>query len=306
EKPVPVIVTKGDLAGDMTLHRLLIEGEGWQPVVEGLGNADAACTDDAGNFYYTDIKTPGIFRLTPAGVTTRLSDETASGLKFGPDGRLFGCFGARQRLFTLDPATGKIDVLAEGVQPNDLVITRRGRIYFTETVKKQVTCFDLATKTLRVADTGLANPNGLTLSPDEDTLAVSEHAGEFVWTFRIKADGTLDAKTPYMSMRRPIDAKGEFKFNAPPPYLAAARGDGMTTDTLGRYYVTTALGVQVFDPTGRLCGVVDKPQRDKPVTSCVLSGPQRDTLYVTAGTAIFRRKLQATGVPIASIAAKRP
>ena len=33
----------------------------------------------------------------------------------------------------------------------------------------------------------------------------------------------------------------------------------MTSDTLGRYYVTTALGVQVFDPTGRLCGVLDKP-----------------------------------------------
>jgi sugar lactone lactonase YvrE len=105
------------------------------------------------------------------------------------------------------------------VQPNDLVVTRRGHIYFTETGKKQVTFFDPATKTKRTAATDLANPNGITLSPDEGTLAVSESAGEFVWTFRIGADGSLDAKTPYMSLRRPVDPKGEFKFNEPPPYV---------------------------------------------------------------------------------------
>ena len=133
---------------------------------------------------------------------------------------------------------------------------------------------------------------------------MSEHQGQFVWTFRINPDGSLDAKEPYMTMRRPIDPKGEFNSREPPPYKSAANGDGMTSDTLGRYYVTSALGVQVFDPTGRLCGVVDKPQFDKPLTSCVLAGPQRDMLYVTNGDKIFRRKVQATGNPIASAGTK--
>ena len=69
----------------------------------------------------------------------------------------------------------------------------------------------------------------------------------------------------------------------------------MTSDTLGRYYVTSAVGLQVFDPTGRLCGVLTKPQPDKPLTSCVLSGPNREYLYVTNGDKIFRRKVQAVG-----------
>ncbi len=298
EKHVPTVVTKGDLAADFTLHRLLIEGEGWQPVVDGLGIADAACTDAAGNFYYTDIKNPGITKLAPDGTKTRLSEETASGLKFGPDGKLYGCLGAKKRLFTVDVTTGAIEVLLEDVQPNDLVVTRRGHLFFTETGKRQVTFYDPATKTTRIAATDLANPNGITLSPDEGTLAVSESAGEFVWTFRIAADGTLDAKTPYMTMRRPIDPKGEFKSSSPPPYVAAARGDGMTTDTLGRTYVTTTLGVQVFDPTGRLCGVIAKPPTEKSPTSCVLAGPDRDLLYVTHGDKIFRRKIQAVGTPV--------
>jgi enterochelin esterase family protein len=99
-----------------------------------------------------------------------------------------------------------------------------------------------------------------------------------------------------MSMRRPIDPKGEFKSQQPPPYLAAANGDGMTTDEQGRYYVTSALGIQVFDPTGRLCGVLAKARAGVGEVSCVLSGPGRSYLYVGAGTAIYRRKVQATGV----------
>jgi len=305
EKHVPQIVTKGDLAVDMTLHRLLIEGEGWTPVIEGLAFADAPCTDDAGNFYFSDMRPPaaGVYRIAPDGTKTKLSDEGVSGMKFGPDGRLYACQGAKRRVIAITPATGAIEVMAEDVQPNDLVVTHHGHIYITETGKKQITFLDIKTKEKRAADTGLLNPNGITLSPDHGTLAVSESAGEFVYTFRVNPNGTLDAKSPYITLRRPIDPKGEFKFNEPPPYQKASRGDGMTSDTLGRYYVTSAVGLQVFDPTGRLCGVLTKPQPDKPLTSCVLSGPNREYLYVTNGDKIFRRKVQAVGSTSTRLAA---
>jgi enterochelin esterase family protein len=216
-------------------------------------------------------------------------------LKFGADGKLYACQGAKKRLVAIDLANNKIEVVAEEVQPNDLAVTYEGDIYITETGKKQVTLIKAKTHEKVAADVGIAAPNGITLSPDQGTLAVSEYQGEFVWTFRIEPDGSLTAKTPYMTMRRPIDQAGEFKFNEPPPYKKAASGDGMTSDMLGRFYVTTALGVQVFDPTGRLCGVLPKPQTDKPLTSCALSGEKREYLYVTNGDKIFRRKVQAMG-----------
>jgi len=295
----PEIVTKGDLASDFTLHRLLAEGEGWTKVVDGLAFADAPCTDAAGNFYYSDMRPPaaGVYRLAPEGTRTRLSEEGVSGMKFGPDGRLYACQGAKRRLIAITPATGAVEVLTEDVQPNDLAVTRRGHIFFTETSKKQVTFLDPRTREKRPADTGLANPNGITLSPRHDTLAVSEAGGEHVQVWRVQADGTLDARAPYMTLRRPIDPKGEFKFNQPPPYRRASGGDGMTSDTAGRWYVASPLGVQVFDPTGRLCGVLTKPQPDQPLTSCTFSGPGLGYLYVTNGNAIFRRKVQATGNP---------
>jgi enterochelin esterase family protein len=108
----------------------------------------------------------------------------------------------------------------------------------------------------------------------------------------VNADGSLDAKMPTMSMRLAIDPKGDFKFNEPPPYQLASKGDGMAVDKSGRYYVTSALGVQVFDPTGRQCGVLPKPNEAQGLTSCTLAGPNHEYLYVTNGDKVFRRKLK--------------
>ena len=291
----PEVNLKGDLGGDMTLHRLLIDGEDWKLVAEGLGFADGPTTDAEGNFYFSDMKTPGIFQISRAGTKTKLIDEPASGLKFGADGKLYACQGSKKRLIAISLLNNKVEVVAEDIQPNDLAVTYEGNIYITETGKKQVTLIKAKTHEKIVADTGIAAPNGIVLSPDQGTLAVSEYGGEFVWTFRIETNGTLSARSPYMTMRRPIDPAGEFKHQEPPPYKKSAGGDGMTSDSMGRYYVTTALGVQVFDPTGRLCGVLPKPQADKPLTSCTFSGEKREYLYVTNGDKIYRRKVQATG-----------
>lgn len=295
EKPVPAVNIKDDLAGDLTLHKLLIEGEDWQVVAEGLGFADGPCADAEGNFYFSDMKAPGIYRIALDGTKTKLADEPASGLEFAPDGRLVACQGGKKRVIAIDLASGKIDLVAENVQPNDLAITDDGRIYFTDTGTQRVMLIGPNAKTASPVDTGIPGPNGIALSPDGGTLAVSDYKGANVWAFRVEKDGSLSAKAPYMTMRLPIDPTGEFKRAEPPPYKTASSGDGACTDTLGRYYVTSALGVQVFDPTGRMCGVLHKPQLDKPLTSCTLAGPGRSYLYVTNGDKILRRKVQAQG-----------
>jgi enterochelin esterase family protein len=74
--------------------------------------------------------------------------------------------------------------------------------------------------------------------------------------------------------------------------MPTAQGDGSAVDKSGRYYVTSALGVQIFDPTGRLCGVLPKPQASQPLTSCVLAGVNHEYLYITNGDTVFRRKLK--------------
>src|SRR5258705_7244383 len=187
----------------MALSKVLIEGEDWQMVTQGYQFTDAPCADAEGNFYFTDVsKGTNVFRISPDGkVSAFLSDAPrVSGLKFGPDGRLYACQGGLKRLIAFRVPSGKIDVLAEGVQPNDLQVTHKGDVYFTETGKKQVILVDHNRK-VRVVDEGINKPNGITLSPDQGTLVVSDYDGASHWGVPNARARGLAQKQPYNPLR---------------------------------------------------------------------------------------------------------
>ncbi len=72
-------------------------------------------------------------------------------------------------------------------------------------------------------------------------------------------------------------------------------GDGMTTDAQGRYYVTSHLGIQMFDWTGREGGLIAKPQ-SKGTVSVTFAGPDLEYLFVCSSDKIYRRRTKARGV----------
>jgi enterochelin esterase family protein len=292
DKHTPSVDTKGDLGGDLTLLNLLVRDQSWELVAEGLGFADALCTDKAGNLYFCDMKAASVIRIGVDGKKTEICKESVSGLEFSPDEKvLYGCQGAKNRVIAINPANGEVKVVAEGVKPNDLAVTKDGFILITETAAQQVTRINPKNGEVKVVDKGITKPNGIALSNDGGTLAVSDYGGIYTYLFRVNPEGILDAKMPNMSMRLPIDPKGEFKFNEPPPYVQNSAGDGMAVDKAGRYYVTSKLGVQIFDPTGRPCGVLPKVHEDQPLTTCILAGADHSTLYIAHGTKIYKRKL---------------
>jgi enterochelin esterase-like enzyme/sugar lactone lactonase YvrE len=297
EKHTPAFDTRGDLGGDLTLLNLLIPGESWEVVADKLGFADALCSDKAGNVYFCDMRAPAVYRVNASdGSMSEIAKESVSGLEFSPDGSLlYACQGSKNRIISIDPATGEVKTVADGVKPNDLAVTRDGFILFTDTGASQVTRINPRTGEATPVDTGITKPNGIGLSNDGGTLAVSDYGGDHTWTFRVNAEGVLDAKMPTMPMRLAIDPKGEFRFNEPPPYVETSRGDGLAVDKAGRYYVTSDLGVQIFDPTGRPCGVLPKVDPSQALVSCILGGPDHSSLYVAHGTRIYRRKLTVEG-----------
>ncbi|HJZ56130.1 MAG TPA: hypothetical protein VKE74_14275, partial [Gemmataceae bacterium] len=67
---------------------------------------------------------------------------------------------------------------------------------------------------------------------------------------------------------------------------------GLRVDKDGRIYAATPLGVQVFDPTGRLCGVMHAPA---PGTMHDLTF-EGDQLTVWVGDVKYARRLKTTGV----------
>ncbi|HXT42221.1 MAG TPA: SMP-30/gluconolactonase/LRE family protein [Candidatus Angelobacter sp.] len=273
-----------NLAGDEALSKVLINGEDWQLVADGFGFTDAACADGMGNFYFYDLgKGTGIRKISADGKVTTFIDNTpkCSGLKFGPDGRLYACTQEpKKQVVAFEVPSGKITVLADDVQPNDLIVSHEGFVYFTETGKGQVTIVD-AKGSVRTGATGINKPNGITLSPDQGTLAVSEYGGTNVWVFRVERDGSLTAGERYMTLRRPVGKPD-------------SGGDGMTTDALGRYYVTSHVGIQMFDWTGRLGGVIARPQ-NKGTVSVAFAGPDLEYLYACSSDKIYRRRTKAKG-----------
>jgi hypothetical protein len=67
---------------------------------------------------------------------------------------------------------------------------------------------------------------------------------------------------------------------------------GLATDRDGRIYAATELGVQVFDPTGRLCGVLTPAAPGKPEVMAF----EGDKLTFWIDDAKYARKLNTTGV----------
>ncbi len=124
---------------------------------------------------------------------------------------------------------------------------------------------------------GLTTPACLTLWPDQGHLVIGESASAWLWAVRIEKDGTLGPGDRYYSLQVP---RGKSV-----PVTA------MTIDASGLLYACTPRGVQVFDPTGRLSGVIALPGK-APMTAIALGGPKADTLFVACGDEIHARPLQ--------------
>jgi len=267
---------------DMPLSDILIEGETWELVAEGFKYTEGPAVDASGNVFFTDVPNNKIYKISVEGTVAPFVEEShgTSGLIFGPNGKLYGCRRGLKQIVTFDHE-GNATVIAEDVDGNDLVVNREGAVYFTEPSTHQI-WYIAPTGEKRVVDQGIEKSNGIILWPDQKTLVVADTAGANLWAFRIEADGSLRYKQPYYTMRLTRGQEG-------------SGADGMTVDTLGRLYVGTHAGLQFFDTQGRISGVILNPN-DKRISNVTFGGAKLDTLYITCGNRVYRRKTQATGV----------
>lgn len=282
ERPVsPVPAAQEILPGDSA----------WELVADGYRFTDAACTAPDGSFMFSDLPASTLYRIAPGGGKPEKWLEGGariSGMKFGPDGMLYaadqGTDDGGKRIVVIDPESREISTVATGVNPNDLVVTRDGNIYFTDTGAGTVVSVPTSARDLsRPAPVagGVARPNGIGLSPDHRFLYVSEYGGIHTWAFMIADDGRLHSGERYMTLRKP-ESRDD------------SGGDGMCVDASNRPFITSHEGVQVMDNTGRLITVLSKPL-DKAVVSCGFGGPGRAWLYICHADSVYRRLTNARG-----------
>jgi enterochelin esterase family protein len=133
----------------------------------------------------------------------------------------------------------------------------------------------------------LREPTTCVVALGGSTLLVADTTDRYVWAFRIEKDGTLGPGDRYCRLRVAGD---ERRKATTPPEKYLADPSAMTVDAAGRTYVATNLGIQVFDPTGRLCGVTTAPPGR--VTELQFDG---DRLFARANGKVYVRKMLAEG-----------
>ena len=136
---------------------------------------------------------------------------------------------------------------------NDIVAAKDGGVYFT---MGGLFHADKDGNIKRFGEN--LTTNGVTLSPDEKTLYVTN--GATVAAFDVQADGSLTNQREF----------GKF---------TQGGGDGGTVDAQGRVYFTSGAGVEVFDKTGKNLGVIPTPRG---VITTAFGGKDRKTLFILA------------------------
>lgn len=245
-----------------------------------------------------------------------------NGLLFDRKGRLVACEPVRRRV-TRTELDGTITVLTDRFngqpynQPNDLTIDSRGRIYFSDPKYGPRTNMDQRDdqgrevegvyridpdgSVTRVITHEADRPNGLLVTPDDRYLYVADNnnntvgGAHILWRFQLKGDGTIDAA----SRLKIYDWE-------------TGRGpDGMIADVDGRLYVAggrdnpvppyeTATrhkaGVYVFSSDGRLIDLIPIPKDE--VTNCTFGGPDKQTLFITAGGSLWSVRTKSRGLTL--------
>ena len=262
---------------------ILQPGAAWEVVAKGYGSIGGLAVDARGDVYFSDVARGRIHRVDHGSGEVAVFKEGTGGagaLVFASDGRLYAAQPARKRIVAYAP-DGAEGAVADGVDATALAMDAKGRIWLTGGDDTRVWLVD-ARHAKRVAQSGLELPAGIALSPDQSLLAVAGRRGRWIGSFQVAPDGSLKSGEPFYRMETADDS-----FN---PAV-----QGMAVDSEGNLYAATALGIQVFDPPGRLNAILNGPAAAS-IGPMVFGGPDLDTLYAAAGDTVFRRRLRRKGV----------
>lgn len=283
---------------------------------------EGPAVDAAGNVFFSDIAGNRIMKMDPKGQLSvwRADSGRTNGNCFDKLGRLISCEGGeqgagRRQIVRTDMKSGKVTVLTDKFEgkrynaPNDVCVDTKGRIWFTDPYYGpdrshlemdvdgvyRIDPTSAGFKVTRVlAQKEIQRPNGIATTPDDKTLYVIDShpkpgGNRKVWAFDIAADGSLS------------NQKLVYDFGK------GRGGDGMRLDIEGNLWVTAGIsvkrgpgetldnppGVYVISPKGKLLQRIPIPENL--ITNLAFGGPDRKTLYVTAGKTVYKMQTKVSG-----------
>src|SRR5262245_46267085 len=177
--------------------------------------------DDQGNLYFSDVQGDKLYRvdkMNQLSVFLEPSNHT-NGLMFNGKGKIYAC-EMDGRLVEIDIATKAVKPLAAEYKgkrfnaPNDLVIDRQGGVYFTDPHFRAPMPLPQGTVAVYYRDPqgqvsrlidDLKAPNGVILSPDENTLYVIPSTQKEMMAYPVESPGKIGAGRVFCALQQ---AKG--------------------------------------------------------------------------------------------------
>jgi gluconolactonase len=276
-------------------------------IKDGFQGTEGAIALPDGSLIFTEPAASRITKIDKNNNVSTFLDNTngSNGLAFDSKGRLISTQTTKgqARVGIIYPK-GSEKALADNFdgqslsRPNDLVVDRKGGVYFTDrgqgALPPAVYYIPPGGKTIRIAD-GMAGVNGIQLSPDEKTLYVNDTRGEYMVAFDVRPDGTVQNRRNFLRYEGVTKAAPGVVTTLPNGLDSGA--DGLAIDSEGRLYVAshsrTLNGVQVYSPQGQYLGIIPVSRF---MNNLAFAGPDKKTLYIVAGGAAFKVQMLAQGI----------
>jgi gluconolactonase len=256
------------------------------------------CPD--GSLLFQDTKADRTYRIGPDRSVRVVREQTgaANGQTFIPGGAIAFCEQNGRRVSRMASDGSSVAPLCETWSgqrlnsPNDIVCRSDGRLYFTDppygvAPRDRALHFQgVYSLGTRVGGHGephlladdFEKPNGLAFSPAEDILYICDTARYHVRSFLVGQGGALDT------------ASGKVFARLDPAVPGGP--DGLKVDLAGRVYVAVSEGVWVFEPTGRLLGILALPARPANLAWC---DADSRGLAITAVDTVYFVRLHTPG-----------
>ena len=282
---------------DAGLSALIDPASDLERIADGFEFTEGPLWQPDGALLFQDIKAERTYRLDDHGRLGVLREHTraANGQTFAPDGKIVFCEQNGRRVSRMDADGGRVETLVEAFEgkrlnsPNDIVCRGDGLIYFTDPAYgappdrpmdyQGVYVMDPDGANMRLLVADFEKPNGLAFSPDERTLHICDTGRYHVRSFAVLESGQIQRDSGRVFCTLDPGVPGG--------------PDGMKVDRSGRLYIAVALGVWVFEPGGRLLGILSTPKRPSNLAWC---GPDANVLAITMIDEVVRVRLKTRGV----------
>jgi gluconolactonase len=269
---------------------------GVQPelVQDGFTGIEGPVGAADGSVYFSDRNPDRTYHVGLDGKITVYKENTGAtnGLAFTREGDMVRAEGNGRKISKVDRG-GNVTTLTNGapgkplLSPNDLIVDVTGGVYFTDPGPRPVVPGRSAgiyylppgASDAILIDAENPRPNGIALTLDGKTLLVDNTLGPIVYAFDVAPDGSVKNKRTFTELKD-IPAGQE------------SGADGMAVDRDGRVYICTAVGVQVFDASGKYLGRFEAAQHS---ANIAFAGPDKRTLYMTGGKWLYRVRLLSQG-----------